>query len=285
MILRWGFSLTELLVVVAVIVALLALGLPAMQAVRAGAEASRCQSNLRQCAVAHFSYANDNEGELPHTTRQWSGLTQVPWMLALGEYYDRRQSISVSDIDRTTQCPAFRRVAWPVIGFTGSTTYQYWGYVRNNYLYQNGESGLIQQPNFVGGGAQMGDWCQAGWCTPFFLSQITYPSQRFLIGDGYNSEVHLRRGNIGFTYTSAGTGTGHGQIAYQYGYLLTTTMTTNLASSFSATQIRSAMQADAHRGKRSYAMCDDFARNLRDDASDGTNQWWRSIMDPARVTF
>ncbi len=280
---RTAFTLIELLIAITIIAILAGLLMPSIGIVSSMAEASQCRSNLRQCAAAHVTYANDHEGALPHTTRQYdSTMTQFPWMLALAEYYDRKQSTSTTDLDKSASCPTFRKKAWPTLGYTGSNTYQYWGYVRNNYLYQDGGSNLLNQPNFVGGGAQMGDWCQAGWCTPFTLQQISHSSRRFLVGDGSNTEHHLRRGKIGFTYSSAGTGTSQGFIAYQYGYLFAAG---NLASGNSTSAIRAAMSADAHRGRRSYAMCDGSVRNLDDDASNPKNSWWLSIMDPALVNF
>lgn len=285
---RSGFSLIELLVVASILAVLFGLLFPVIGTMKAGADAVRCRSNLRQCTAAHLAYAIDNKGMLPLTTRQVSlgSNNQIPWMLQLTDYYDRKAGTSTSDIDKTAQCPAFRRVAWPVLNYTGGQNYRFWGYVRNNYLVQDGGSALINQPNFVsdvGANGQFGDWCQAGWCSPVKMSQLSYPSQRFLVGDGYNAEHHLRRGNTSFTYSASGAGTSQGFIAYQYAYLLTTNMGTNIAATFTPAQIRDAMTKDAHRGRRSYGMCDGSVQGLNDDASSSTNTWWLSIMDPAKV--
>ena len=280
---RQGFTLKEILIVTAIIAVLAGLLFPAFDAVRASANATRCLSNLRQCAFAHFAYAADNRSEIPHTTRKvgTTGANQIPWMVAIAEYYGRNydgNSAQKANLDNTASCPVFKRNAWPVLNYTynSANIYQYWGYVRNNYLYQNGETGYLNQPNFTGGGAQMGDWVQAGWCTPFKLPVITYPSQRFLIGDGYNTEHKVDRGNSTRYRTQSGNTTDQYALAYQYSYLLPN-------AGLTAAMVKEAMLNDPHKGKRSYVMCDGSGKRLTDNLLDPFNQFWLSVMDPGRL--
>ncbi|MCG3148580.1 MAG: hypothetical protein PCFJNLEI_02025 [Verrucomicrobiae bacterium] len=60
-----AFTLIELLVVVAIIAALAALLLPALKGARSAGKRARCASNLKQCGIAFYVYADDFNGLLP----------------------------------------------------------------------------------------------------------------------------------------------------------------------------------------------------------------------------
>ena len=65
---RRGFTLLELLLVVAIIGVLAAILLPALSRARESARRASCLTNLSQLGIALQCYAEENEGQLP-----WSG--------------------------------------------------------------------------------------------------------------------------------------------------------------------------------------------------------------------
>lgn len=60
-----GFTLIELLVVISIIAILASLLLPSIRMVKNSANAQRCLSSQRQCALGCLAYAADNEGAIP----------------------------------------------------------------------------------------------------------------------------------------------------------------------------------------------------------------------------
>jgi len=62
--LRYGFTLVELLVVITIILVLLAILLPTMGSAIDRAETASCQSNMRQLAIGYTGYAVDNSSAI-----------------------------------------------------------------------------------------------------------------------------------------------------------------------------------------------------------------------------
>jgi prepilin-type N-terminal cleavage/methylation domain-containing protein len=81
---RPGFTLTELLVVIAVIAILAGLLLPALARAKEACRAAACKNNLRQLSLGAASYSLDNRGRLPHFLH-W--LWTKPGDLTSGQLY------------------------------------------------------------------------------------------------------------------------------------------------------------------------------------------------------
>ena len=66
-----AFTLTELLVVVAILGILISLLLPSLRSAKETAKSIVCINNLRQIGSAVFTYAGENDGNMPPPLRWW----------------------------------------------------------------------------------------------------------------------------------------------------------------------------------------------------------------------
>ena len=82
---RRGFTLVELLVVIAVVAVLAAMLLPVLSRARESARKAACQSNLRQIGTAFRLYASDYDGLYPCNGDRnlWMGRN---WRVVLQSY-------------------------------------------------------------------------------------------------------------------------------------------------------------------------------------------------------
>ncbi|HVM47877.1 MAG TPA: prepilin-type N-terminal cleavage/methylation domain-containing protein [Candidatus Acidoferrum sp.] len=89
---RPGFTLVELLVVLAIIAVLAALLLPALAGTRDRARAAQCINNLRQWGLCYRQYADDNRDYLPRRGQGVQPLAQIDrpedWFNALPPYFN-----------------------------------------------------------------------------------------------------------------------------------------------------------------------------------------------------
>ena len=102
-----AFTLIELMVVIAVIITLAGLLMPAFRRAHRLAERTKCANNLKQIGIALHLYAADNNGMFPLS----NSAKRTGWGTAILPYLDNDQSVF--------DCPA-------VSGVGDATTADYW---------------------------------------------------------------------------------------------------------------------------------------------------------------
>lgn len=158
---EYGFTLIEMIVVVAITSILAFLTLGAVTSVREAANRTKCASNLRMMATAAIAYAQEHRGEFPWGARRlngqdfcWDFITDRDGSVRPGEMWDGYGANAV------LQCPSFAGGAanWKNNPYTG---YNY----NCSYIGKvNGDPGRRQ--------------------TPAKLAQIKVPARTALFGDG-----------------------------------------------------------------------------------------------------
>ena len=128
-----GFTLVELLVVVAIIGVLIALLLPAVQSARAAARRSQCANNMRQIGLGIHQFANVHRGRFPglwHETDK-----SKSWIFTLAPYTE--------GVDKIRLCPEdLKRIERR----SGAVT----SYVMNGYLRKATDTEREVYPEMVG---------------------------------------------------------------------------------------------------------------------------------------
>ena len=112
-----GFTLVEILVVLAIIAVLATLLMPLAQRMSASAAAAKCSSNLREIGKGYALFSADNNGDLPYTWNQgMSAVTEIGPYISVPGWW----SMIKGEPAVVTVCPsdnAKRRDGWPSYAF------------------------------------------------------------------------------------------------------------------------------------------------------------------------
>ena len=93
---RKAMTLVELLVVVAIIGAFVALLLPAVQSARATARSAACKNQLRQIGLSVLRYCDDHDGAFPSN---YHSKTSRSWLFTLAPYLENVDAIRICPED------------------------------------------------------------------------------------------------------------------------------------------------------------------------------------------
>jgi prepilin-type N-terminal cleavage/methylation domain-containing protein len=118
---RVGFTLVELLVVVAIIAMLLAVLIPTLRRAQGQAKSVICRNNVKQWGVMLSMYSNDYEGHyMPGFTSDVPAGTGGMWMIRLRPYYQ--------GVDKIRLCPkATKILSREGGGMDNTTPFTAWG--------------------------------------------------------------------------------------------------------------------------------------------------------------
>ena len=142
---RKAFTLIELLVVVAILAILAAMLLPALQRAKEGGKRARCASNLRQCALAEYAYASDNN-DLLIPGHHVVGLSTC--LFRWSTMYDIRPFLQPYQLALVWTCPSIGSVPITDPANTRGASYGGYFYFPNQQLPQFG-TGTQSPARFV----------------------------------------------------------------------------------------------------------------------------------------
>lgn len=123
-----AFTLVELLVVIGIIAALIAILLPALNKAREAAKKTACLSNMRQIGLGMLMYANDNKGYLPSPSTVGYQPWGPSWALVLIEnkYVPGDMTTYSSPVFVCPSDNVPRNWGYPISYYANAGHWQYW---------------------------------------------------------------------------------------------------------------------------------------------------------------
>ena len=178
-----GFTLVELLVVVAIIAILASLLLPALSRARQSAHNAVCQSNLRQQAIGLAMYVGDNGVYSPSVTQ--NGRTWQMWMNYLERYVGDKWPSNNVIPGVANENPAWRTGVYACPGYTRvkGVYYTATAGVAGAYAYNSGNGRQQFAAAPVGFTSFVLHGLSEPALPPLAESEVVAPSQLIAIGD------------------------------------------------------------------------------------------------------
>lgn len=124
-----GFTLIEMLVVVAIILVLAAMGYPIFSMARESGRTAQCSSNLHQLQLAAMNYATDNGGKMPEASCG-------NWYLKYGEWVHPHGWVAWTDSSKCNDKVLHANGVYAWFGEGGKASIangSMWEYVKGGY--------------------------------------------------------------------------------------------------------------------------------------------------------
>ncbi len=127
-----GFTLVELLVVVAIVAILAAILFPVFARARGAARQTQCSAHIRQLGTAFFLFAQDNDGRYPPIVAPDPAAKALRWWMDLVQPYAKSRSLFACPDDDSLRAAAFPGT------LAGQCSYV----LRDRYSYQDAAGNL-----------------------------------------------------------------------------------------------------------------------------------------------